>query len=69
MHTEEVISNETFNEVNSSGGLLTEGPLRALSNSVTEDPNQLSVFGSVLLQSKDTVCVGQDILKEYGKCL
>ena len=69
LHTEEIISNETFNEVKNSGGLLTEGPLRALSNSVTEDPNQLREFGTVLLQSKDTVRVGQDILREYGKCL
>ena len=67
LYTEGVISKETFNEIKSSGGLLTDIPLRALSDTVSEDPNKLRVFGAVLLQSEDTVRVGQDILKEYGK--
>ena len=67
LYTEGVISKEIFDEVESSGGLLTDVPLRALSDTVSEDPNKLRVFGTVLLQSKDTVRVGQDILKEYGK--
>ena len=69
LYTEGVISKETFDEMERSGGQLTACPLRALSDTVSEDPNMLRVFGSVLLQSEDTVRVGQDILKEYGKCL
>ena len=66
LYTEGVVSKETFDEMKRSGGQLTAGPLRALSDTVSEDPNMLRVFGSVLLQSEDTVHVGQDILKEYG---
>ena len=65
--TEGVITKETFYEVERSGGLLANGPLRTLSSTVSKDHNQLRVFGSVLLQSEDTVHVGQDILKEYSK--
>ena len=68
LYTEGVISKETFDEMERSGGQLTAGPLRALSDTVSEDPNMLRVFGSVLLHSEDTVQVGQDILREYGKC-
>ena len=64
LYTEGVISKETFDDVEKSRGLLTDGPLRALSSTVSKDPNQLRVFGSVLLQSRDTVHVGQDILEE-----
>ena len=67
LYTEGVISKETFDEVESSGGSLIDGPLRTLFSTVSEDPNKLRVFGSVLLQSEDTVHVGNDILKEYGK--
>ena len=67
--TEGVISKETFDEILSSEGLLTDNPLKALSGTVSQDPNMLRVFGTVLLQSKDTVRVGNDILREYGKCL
>ena len=69
LHTEGVISKEIFDEIQISGGLLTDNPLRALSGTISEDPNMLRVFSSVLLQSKDTVRLGQDMLKEYGKCL
>ena len=67
LYKEEVISNETFKELERSGGLLTDGPMRTLSSTVSEDPGQLRVFGTVLLQSKETVQVAKDILKEYGK--
>ena len=67
LHTEGVISKETFNEVERSGGLLANSSLRALSSAVSEDPNRLRFFTNVLLQSEDTVCVAKDILKEYGK--
>ena len=69
LFTEGVISKETFNEVQRSGGSLTDGPLKALSSTVSDDPNQLRVFSTVLLQSKETVRVANDILEEYGKCL
>ena len=69
LYTEGVISKETFDEIQSSGGWLTDNPLRALSDRVIVDPNMLRAFGTVLLQSKDTVHVGNDILREYGKCL
>ena len=69
LFTEGVISKETFNEVQRSGGSLTDGPLRALSSTVSDDSNQLRVFSTVLLQSKETVRVANDILEEYGKCL
>ena len=67
LHTEGVISKETFNEVEKSGGFLADSSLRALSNAVSEDPDRLRVFTNVLLQSEDTVRVAKDILKEYGK--
>ena len=67
LYTEKVISNETFKELEQSGGMLTDGPLRRLSSKISEDPGQLRVFGTVLLQSKETVQVAKDILKEYGK--
>ena len=68
LYTEGVISKEIFDVMESSGGLLTEGLLKALCSTIIEDPNQLRVFGSVLLQSKDTVHLGNNICKEYGKC-
>ena len=48
-----------------SGGFLADGPLRALSSTVSDDPNQLRIFGAVLSQSRDTVHVGQDVLEEF----
>ena len=66
LYTEGVISKETYNELEQSG-LLSDGPLRALSSAVSEDPNKLRVFSTVLLKSKKTINVGQDILKEYSK--
>ena len=58
---------ETLNEIERSGGLQTDHSLRALSNTISEDPNKLRILTSVLLQSEETVHVGQDILKEYSK--
>ena len=48
-----------------SGSQLTDGPLQELSNTVSENPNQLSVFATVLLQSEETVLEAQNILEEY----
>ena len=50
-----------------SGSVLIDDPLRALSSRVSEDSNKLRVFATVLLQSEETIQVGQDILKEYSK--
>ena len=67
LYAEEVISMETLNAIEGSGSLQTDSSLRALSNTVSEDPNKLRVFASVLLQSEETVHVGKVILKEYSK--
>ena len=69
LYTEGVISKEIFDVVESSRGSLADGPLKALSSTVSDDPNQLRVFSTVLLQSEETVRVANDILEEYGKCL
>ena len=67
LYTEGVISKDTFDEMERSGSVLTDDPLRALSSRVCEDSNKLRVFATVLLQSEETIQVGQDILKEYSK--
>ena len=67
LHKEGVISKETLDELERSGGSLTDDSLRALTNTVSDDPNQLKVFSTVLLQSEDTVHFAKDILKEYSK--
>ena len=67
LYTERVISKETLDEVNRLGGILGDGPLRALHTTVYEDPSKLKVLASILLKSKQMVPVANDILKEYGK--
>ena len=67
LYTERVISKETLDEVKRLGYVLGDGPLRALCTTVSEDPNMLKVFSSILLKSEQTVTVANDILKEYGK--
>ena len=67
LYTEGVFSKEIFDEVKKVGGSLSGGPLRALSNTVSENFSQLQVFATILLQSEDTVCIANNILKEYGK--
>ena len=67
LYTESVISKETLDEVNRLGGVLGDGPLRALCTTVCENPYKLKVFASVLLKSEQTVSIAKDILKEYGK--
>ena len=66
LYTERVISKETLDKVNRLGGVLGDGPLRALCTTVYEEPNKLKFFASVLLKSEQTVVVAKDILKEYG---
>ena len=67
LYTERVISKETLDEVNRLGGVLGDGPLRALCTTVSEDPGKLKDFASVLLKSEQSVSIGQDILKEFSK--
>ena len=67
LYTERVISKETLDEVNRLGGVLGDGPLRALHTAVSEDPGKLKLFASVLLKSEQTILIGRDILKEFGK--
>ena len=63
LYTERVISKETLDEVNSLGGKLGDGPLRAICATVYEDPNKLRVLASIFLKFEQTVSIGQDILK------
>ena len=67
LYTERVITKETLDEVYRLGGVLGDGPLRALHTTVSEDPSKLKLFASVLLKSEQAVPVAKDILKEYGK--
>ena len=67
LYTEGVISKETYDEVEKSGGCLGDGPLRALHNTICRDPNHLKVFASVLLRSEETVHVAKHTLKDYSK--
>ena len=67
LYTERVISKETLDEVNGLGGVLGDGPLRALCTTVSKDPGKLKLFASILLKSEQTVPVAKDILKDYGK--
>ena len=67
LYTEGVISKDTLDEVESLDGSLAGGPFTALSNTISSDPNQLKLFASILLQSKETVPIGEDILRECGK--
>ena len=67
LYTERVISKETLDEVNKLGGVLGDGPLRALCTTVYEDPNKLKMFASILFKSEQTILIAQDIIKEFGK--
>ena len=67
LYTEKVISKEILDEVNRLGGVLGDGPLRALCTTVYEDRIKLATFATVLMKSEQTVSVAKDILKEYGK--
>ena len=69
LYTERVISKETLDEVNRLGGVLGDGPLRALCTTVYEDPGKLKLFASILLKSEQTVPIAKDLLKEYGNFL
>ena len=66
-YTEEVVSKETFDELERSRGFLTDGALKALSSVVYEDSNKLRVLCTVLQQSEETIRVATDMLREYAK--
>ena len=67
LHAERVISKEMLDEVNRLGGVLGEGPLKALCTIVHEEPNKLKKFTSILLKSEEAVQIAQDMLQEYSK--
>ena len=67
LYTEGVISKETFTNLERSGGLLADGPLKELSSTIVKDPNKFKIFLNVLLKSEETVQFAKDALKEYGK--
>ena len=67
LYTEEIISKQISNELENSEGVITYHQLTVLHTSMSENPNQLRKFATVLQQSEDTVCVANDILKEYSK--
>ena len=67
LFTEGVICKEIFHELKKSGGLLVNGPLKALCTTVSKDSEQLKIFATILLQSRETIQVAQFILMEYGK--
>lgn len=67
LYTEKVISKELYNNVMKSGCLLTNDLMTALHTTVSEDPRQLRVFVSILLHSKKTVLIANEIHKDYRK--
>ena len=67
LYTERVISKETSTNLERSGGLLADGPLKVLSSTIAKDPNKLKIFLNILLKSEETVQFAKDTLKEYGK--
>ena len=67
LYKEKVISKETLDEINRLGGVLGDGPLRALCSTVYKDPNMLAIFANVLLMFEQAVPVAKDILREYSK--
>ena len=58
-----MISKETLDEVNRLGGVLRDGPLRALCTTVSEDPGKLKMFANVLLKSEQQYL----LLKTYSR--
>ena len=67
LYIEGVISKEIFYQLQSTGGYLTDIPLRALLIAVYMDHNKLRIFGTILLRSKKTLPVANIILNKYGK--
>ena len=64
LYTENVISKETYDDIKRGGGLLAT---RVLQSSISKDLNKLRMYASILLHSKKTVPIGQNILQDCGK--
>ena len=67
LYTEKVISKEIYNKALKPEGLQPSDLLTALHVTVCENPNTLKVFASILLRSKRTVTIGNDILADFSK--
>ena len=66
LYTENVITMEVSNELNTLGGVLCGDPMKALCHAVSKDPEKLRVLTSILQKSEETVSIAEDILKEYS---
>ena len=67
LRTEGVISKEMYHEIKRLGGVLVNDQFKALCFIVSKNTEQLKLFASVLLQSRETIQVAQFMLQEYGK--
>ena len=67
LHMESVITKQTFDDANRSGDVPVEESFCALCDIISDDHSKIKVFGSILLKFEQTVLIGKDILKEYGK--
>ena len=67
LFTEGIICKEIFHDIKKSRGLLVNSSLRALCTTVSKDSEQLKIFATILLRSRETIQVAQFILEEYGK--
>ena len=65
--TEKVISKEIYIKALKPKGLQANDLLAALHATVCKDSNILKVFGSILLRSKKTVPIGNDILEDFSE--
>ena len=66
LFSEGVLSKEVLEEVNTSEGVLGDGPFKALQQRIYRNPNHLIKLGCALLKSKQTATAGTSVLKEYG---
>lgn len=66
LYTENVITMEMSNEINTLEGVLSGGPMKALCRAVSKDPEKLRVLASILQKSEETILIAEDILKEYS---
>ena len=64
LYTEKIISKETFREIERLGGSLADTSLMALHATVSKDLSQFTMFANVLLHSKKTVLIAQDVLND-----
>ena len=64
LYTEKIISKKTFHEMERLGGSLADTSLMELHTIVSKDPSQFTMFASVLLHSKKSVLIAQDVLND-----